>query len=76
MNTTLLKARMIEHGYNDEQLSIVLGINPATFYRKKNGQSDFLRKEIQVMRDVLRLSSEDVDAIFFADELANMQVKN
>lgn len=70
MNTRLLKARMVEHGYTDVTLSALIGINPATFYRKKNGESDFLRKEIQTMRTALHLTPEDVDAIFFAQELA------
>ncbi len=65
MNKRLLKAKMVEHGYNDEQLSACIGINPATFYRKKNGESDFLRREIQAIRNALHLSPNDIDAIFF-----------
>ena len=75
MNTNLLKARMYEYGLNDRSMSNILGINTATFYRKKNGTSDFLRREIQVMRETLHLSPEDVDAIFFGQELAEMQVQ-
>jgi hypothetical protein len=38
-----------------------------TFYRKKTGVSDFTREEIKRIKEVLHLSAEEVDAIFFGD---------
>ena len=60
---------MVEHGYTVENLSNELNMSPATFWRKKSGQSDFYRKEIRTIRRLLKLTADDVDAIFFADEL-------
>ncbi len=65
MNVNLLKARMVEHGYNDQSFSQAIGINVATFYRKKTGDSDFNREEIKKIKDLLHLTLEDVDRIFF-----------
>ncbi|KXU52184.1 toxin-antitoxin system, antitoxin component, Xre domain protein, partial [Candidatus Stoquefichus sp. KLE1796] len=42
-----------------------IGVDPATFYRKKIGESDFYRREIQVLRKILNLTSKEVDEIFF-----------
>ena len=44
-----------------------IGVDPATFYRKKVGESDFYRREIQALRKILNLSSKEVDSIFFDD---------
>lgn len=76
VNERLLKARMVENGYNDQSLSRAIGIDTSTFYRKKAGNSDFYRKEIQAIKDCLCLSGEDVDRIFFAKPLAEVQVNN
>lgn len=43
-----------------------LGVNPATLYRKVQGQSDFTRGEIQLLREILGLTVREADAIFFA----------
>lgn len=73
MNERLLRAKMVEHGYNDHTLSLALGINDSTFYRKKSGIGDFYRSEIKTIKDCLNLSGDEVDRIFFGDELAEMQ---
>ncbi|MBQ9047409.1 MAG: hypothetical protein IJ120_05880 [Solobacterium sp.] len=70
MNLQLLKARMVEKGVDDTQIASALGINISTLYRKKSGESDFYRKEIQIIKMVLNLSDEDVRNIFFADCVA------
>lgn len=67
MNEYLLEMHMKNHGLSNEEMARRLCIDPATFYRKKKGISDFTRKELQKMRASLELSSEDVDAIFFDD---------
>jgi len=45
------------------------GDNPATFYRKTQGLSEFTRSEIQLIRYTLNLSTAEAEAIFFAPEL-------
>ena len=67
MNSLLLEMKMKQVGISIEQASNQTNMDPATFYRKKTGESDFKRKEIQILRKILNLSSEEVDAIFFDD---------
>lgn len=56
---------MKEAGISVEIASKKIGVDPATFYRKKIGESDFYRREIQVLRKILNLTSKEVDEIFF-----------
>lgn len=65
LNALLLELKMKEANVTMEKAAKVMNIDPATFYRKKIGESDFYRKEIQILRKILNLSSEDVDSIFF-----------
>lgn len=67
MNAPLLEMKIKENKLTNEKVAALLDIDPATFHRKKKGESDFLRKEIQKIRALLHLSSDDVDAIFFND---------
>lgn len=70
MNPLLLEYKMKLKNISNEEMSKVLGIDASTFYRKKRGDSDFTRKEIQIMRSTLGLSQQEIEAIFFMDELA------
>ncbi len=65
MNYYLLEMKMKEAGISVEIASKKIGVDPATFYRKKIGESDFYRREIQVLRKILNLTSKEVDEIFF-----------
>ena len=69
MNSFLLDSKMREKGVTNEKMANLLDIDPATFYRKKKGVSEFTRKEIQIIRKVLCLTHEEVDLIFFIDVL-------
>ncbi len=62
----LFKAKAVEKGYDMKQISNCLGISESTLYRKMSGNSDFTRNEIQLLRQFLSLSMEEIDAIFFA----------
>lgn len=61
-----LKAKIVEKGYTLEQIAQILGINPATVYRKMAMESDFTRNEIALLKESLNLTIEDINAIFFA----------
>ena len=65
-----LRSKMVEYGLNAEKIAAIIGINPATFYRKCAGNSEFTRPEIQAISTALHLSAEEKDDIFFASELA------
>lgn len=69
-NAMKLKGKMAEKGYTQQSISAVLGINPSTFQRKMSGDTEFNRGEIAALRKALELTSEEVDGIFFAEELA------
>ena len=65
MNVPLLEMKMKIVNLTTEKVAKEIGIDPATFYRKKIGESDFYRSEIQILSKILKLTSEEVDAIFF-----------
>ena len=67
MNWIALEAKTKEAGLTNEEVAKRLSINQATYYRKKRGFSDFYREEIRIIADLLDLSSEEVDRIFFTD---------
>ena len=62
----LLKARMVEKSVTQNEMADKLGINSATLYRKINGESEFTRSEMQIIKAVLALDTSGMDAIFFA----------
>lgn len=67
MNWIALEAKTKEAGLTNEEVAKKLCINQTTYYRKKRGFSDFYREEIKILADLLNLSSEDVNRIFFTD---------
>lgn len=70
MNKQLLDLKAKENNKTDKCLSIALGIDPATYYRKKNEVSEFNRKELKILKEELNLSPQEFDSIFFDDLLA------
>lgn len=64
------KGKIAEKGLNIGKVASLLGINEATLHRKINGQSDFNRSEIQMLREILDLDIEAAEDIFFAQKLA------
>lgn len=62
-----LKGKIIECGYSTEQIAKILGVNPATLYRKLAHESEFTRNEIATLKVTLNLTVQDVDDIFFAE---------
>lgn len=69
MNSLLLEMKMKERGKSQEYMANVLNMAPSTYYRKRIGESEFTRRELQVIRFELDLSAEEFDAIFFRDVL-------
>jgi len=63
----LFKAKLAANEKTMKQIAGAIGVNEATLYRKINGTSDFTRNEIQIIRQFLSLTLEDVEKIFFAD---------
>lgn len=67
-NENKLRAQMVLKGMSAKDVSKVLDINEATFYRKLRNGGSFTRQEINTMIQVLEI--EDPADIFFAPELA------
>ncbi|MCQ4953024.1 MULTISPECIES: helix-turn-helix domain-containing protein [Holdemania] len=67
MNIYLLEMKMKIKGKTNEDMARRIGVDPATFYRKKTGRSEFTRSELQAIRSELSLSQEELESIFFKD---------
>lgn len=65
-NTKLLKAKLVEKGVCVIDLCNTIGICETTFYRKLSRQGDFSRSEIKKIVEVLCLTVEEMNSIFFA----------
>ncbi len=73
MNPIEFKIAQIRAGVSKEDIAKYLGVNPATVYRKFNGESDFTLSELRKLKKVLHLTKEDVDRIFFSEPLTETQ---
>ena len=62
-NERRFKAQVVLAGMTMRQVAAELGIDEATLYRKMSGKSDFYRKEIQQLCNLLEI--EDPTAVFF-----------
>jgi transcriptional regulator with XRE-family HTH domain len=62
-----LLAKMTEKGISKTDIASALGVDSATLYRKLNGDSEFKRSEIEILRNRLNLTVNEAEAIFFAD---------
>lgn len=66
MNILKLKGKMVEKGFNVESLASRLDIDRSTLYRKLESGEKFTIGEVQKIKTILDLSSEEASAIFFA----------
>lgn len=62
-NKQKFKAAVALAGKNMKEVASLIGVDVATLYRKMNGESDFFRSEIDILRRELDIC--DVDSIFF-----------
>ena len=65
INKDLLKKKVEESGIKYTHIAKCLNISERGLMYKINGGSQFKADEISKFRDILRLSPEDVMAIFF-----------
>ena len=64
-NTNFLKAKMVLHGDTIQSLAEAIGINRQNLSLKINGKRDFKQSEIAMIRFRYKLTTEEVNAIFF-----------
>ena len=71
MNRMKLKAKRIELGYTQSDLSKLIGISSAAYAYKEQCKNEFTRSEIESIANVLKLSKTDIMDIFFEIKLPN-----
>ena len=65
-NTELLKRKIDESGYKLKYSAAKLGITYYGFLKKVNNDTEFKASEIQALCDLLNISGEEKERIFFA----------
>lgn len=65
MNSKALRAQMILKSKSVNDIVIALGISKSAFYRKLSGKSEFDRKEICSLMEILQINNEEAIKIFF-----------
>ena len=70
MNITELKAEMARQNISIPRLAKLIGIGKKTLYSRFETSSDFKQWEISAIAKVLKLSSDDILKIFFAEKVA------
>ena len=67
VNVNKLKAKMVENEINVDEISDMIGIDRATFYRRlaNNGET-FSIKEADMIISALNLTKDEVNSIFFS----------
>lgn len=73
MNKFLLEYHIKTNGLTTNEFCEKIGMSPASYYRKINGDSDFTSTEIAKTAEVLGI--KDITPIFFAD-LVSEQTPN
>ena len=68
-NTEQLGRKIDEAGYKLSYVAEQCGLTYQGFMNKANNKSDFTAPEINKLRILLKLSPEDVERIFFTDDV-------
>ena len=70
MKENLLRAKIVELGFNIGSFCKAAGFTQTTFNRKLTGKSEFNLSEIQRMVSTLKMTDEEICNIFFAKLVA------
>lgn len=68
-NTTLLKEKMDQSGYKIVYIAEQLKMTQQGIYKKLKDGSEWNYSQVMMLKDILRLSDDDVNNIFFTDEV-------
>lgn len=69
VDTNKLKELISESGMTMVAIAAKSGINRVTLYNKLSGQGEFTVSEVEGLSDVLRLSANQRNSIFFAKKV-------
>ena len=67
MNSSKLKAKIVENDDTQAQLAAAIGISPSNLNDKINGKVSFRQDEIAAIRNRYHLTAFEVDSIFFSE---------
>lgn len=73
VNSILLKARMVEKGYTQDELAKKIGISPQSLNYKINNIREFKVSEIYRICKILGIKNKD--SYFFVSDVAKMTTK-
>lgn len=75
-DTIELKSILVKKGLTLKKLSTIIGISTTTLSYKINNKREFSSSEIAAMQEVLDLTKEERDRIFFAKDVDLKSTKN
>lgn len=70
VNVNKLKGKMVELEYNVERLSNEMNVDRAKLYRRFQNPEEFTIKEANSIVTILKLTKDEIIAIFFSQNVA------
>lgn len=72
VSKNLLRAKIIANGFTSEEVAHKLGIDPSSLHQKMNPNNSrtFSVDEVGKLIKILNIPKDELDEIFFNDELA------
>ena len=70
VNILKLKGKIVEKGFNVERLAESTEVSKHVLYQRLKKSEDFTVKEVVAIANVLDLSGEELNAIFFSNIIA------
>lgn len=64
-----LKAAIVLSGFTQQEIADKLGLSATAFNNKLRNKTEFKSSEIQKLREILKIKSEEVENIFFAKKV-------
>ncbi|MBQ3584522.1 MAG: helix-turn-helix transcriptional regulator [Lachnospiraceae bacterium] len=64
-NSQMLKEKICNSGISITYIAEKIGISRESFYKKLNNKTEFKASEMTIIKEVLNLSVEERDKIFF-----------
>ena len=68
-NTDLLKRKIDESGYKMQYIAEYIGVSYQALYNKIGNKTEFLASEIMKLSELLKLTDEERNEIFFAENV-------
>lgn len=69
MNSSKLKGIRVEKGKTQKNMAELIGKSLVTYSKKERGEAEFSNEEMSIVAKALDLTSDQVNAIFFDDNL-------